>query len=178
MNLIRSAATGNYQVIGNPKNADSVIGFSFGAREKEPGLVNDKLAQFVLDRYAKNSMSLIMQHEIADAFPDAIEKPDKIIYGELSTNSGKGLDSYGVLEQASEYMLKNGLERPILVAQAHHIGRAAIQAAMFFGSNIVVPEDLPKDFDPESLQLWTRNKYLWMLREMAGMGYLKYVNKL
>jgi hypothetical protein len=42
----------------------------------------------------------------------------------------------------------------------------------------IVPAGLPHAFDPESSQVFTRNRIFWIPREIAGMGYLKLKGKL
>ena len=182
MNEFKSAITGEYAPQGDPKNADCIIGLSFGAAENDPGYVNQLLADHILrvSKYILEetniNLPLLLQQEIASAMPDKV-KTDFVIEGELSSITGKGLDSWAVLNQSLIYMKEHGLENPIIFAQAHHIGRIALQAARL-GIFPIIVEDLTKEFDPESKQIWTRSKWLWIPRELLAITYLKATDRI
>lgn len=175
MNVFKSAMTGEYAPVGDPQKADCVIGQSFGASEHGPGYVNELLAKYIVDNVCTN-VPLILQNEIAAAMPNN-RKPVFSIEGAPSTLTGGGLNSLAAIEQANIYMKENGLEQPLFIAQAYHIGRVAMLATNL-GINPIIPENLPTEFDPESTQIWTRNKYLWIPRELAVISYLKAKQKL
>ncbi|MEI6054053.1 MAG: hypothetical protein WCQ49_01655 [Candidatus Saccharibacteria bacterium] len=182
MNVIRSAITGEYEPKGDPKNADCLIGLSFGAAENDPGYVNQllsddirRISKYILEE-TNISLPLLLQQEIAAAMPSKV-KTDFVIEGELSSMTGKGLDSWAVLNQALEYMKEHNLERPIIAAQAYHIGRVALQAVNL-GMDPIIIGGMTKEFDPESSQIWTRSKYLWVPRELVAITYLKANDKI
>lgn len=176
MNLLRSTLTGEYTPIGNIDEADAIIGASFGAGEHDPGEVNERLAGFVLDRFDA-TLPLILQQEIATAVEDLGGHVDKTIEGDPSSLMGGQLGAWEVLTDARQYMAENGLKRPILVTQAFLMGRLTVQAVKL-GMDPIVPEGLPTEFDPESIQAWTRNRLLWATRELPGLAYLKLHGKL
>jgi len=176
MNVIKAVVTGEYEVIGDPCEADCVIGQSFGAAEFGHGRVNKLLARYII-REAFDDTPLLLQNEIADALSTEPRLHDLRIEGKPSTSTGGELDSWEVLRQFREYMDDHNLNRPILVAQAHHVGRLFLQA-MKQGMDPIVLAGLPTEFDPDSTQIWTRSAKLWIPRELAGMAYLKAKHKL
>lgn len=125
MHTLRAAITGNYRVIGKPEEADCVIGQSFGAAQRGPGLVNELLADYVVTQ-TDTELPWLLQQEIADALPNEVSKPALTIKGDPSTKFGSELDSWTVLLRAGEYMRKHDLQRPLLVAQAYHVGRFSL----------------------------------------------------
>jgi hypothetical protein len=169
-NVIKSAITGKYEIIGDPNNYDCTIGQSFGAPERDmPGYgnVNKLLARFIAEKTNTN-VPLILQEEVAESLPNGL-KPSLIIKSE----PGSYLDSWSVLEQAGLYMKEHDLKRPLLVAQASHVGRVAMQAILQ-GMDPTTPPNLPTEFDPKSSQIWTRNKELWIPREILTILYFYY----
>lgn len=176
MNLIRSTLTGEYASVGNVHEADAIIGASFGAGEHTPGEVNERLAGFVLDRFDA-TLPLILQQEIASAVEDLGGSVDKTIEGDPSSLMGGQLGAWEVLTEAQQYMVEHGLRRPILVTQAFLMGRLTVQAVKL-GMDPIIPQGLPTEFDPESIQAWTRNRLLWATREIPGLAYLKLHGKL
>ena len=176
MRVIESSISGKYQLIGDIHEADCVIGQSFGACEHEPGLVNGQLANYIASRAIKN-LPLLLQSEIAESLPDSVRRPALVINGQPSVSMGGELDTWSVLSQAREYMTENSLNQPLIVAQAYHVGRVALQA-MRLDMEPIVHYGYPRDFDPESTQWWTRNLILWSIREVPGIAYLKLKHKL
>lgn len=176
MNTLFASVNGKYTARGNPLEADCVIGQSFGAREQGPGYVNELLAEFVVKNCA-NDLPLLVQTEIAQALPTEVN-PVLVVEGVPSTKSGGELDSWAVLEQCHEYMQAHNLQRPLLVAQAFHVGRVAVQARKQGINGVIVPQGLPREFDPESLQKWTTSQAEWAKRELPGLVYLAFTGKL
>lgn len=174
MNILKSAIDGNYELIGDPVNADCIIGQSFGAADCGPGYVNKLLANYIIQK-TDSDLPLLLQKEVAEAMGESNRRPSLIIEGEPSTSTGGELDTWQVLKQAREFMDEHGLNNPILVAQAYHIGRVCLQAIKQ-DMEPIVAVGLPRQFDPESTQFWTRDKRLWIPRELIGIAYLK-VNK-
>ena len=170
----RGSFTGNYQPQGNESEADCVIGNEFAFRRDGFGNVNELLAEVVAERYSR--LSLMLNRNIAGALEiiDSKIEPALIFSGE-STNltATKGKGAWGELEQARDYMDEHGLERPIIVAQAYHVGRVALQAKRL-GLNVIIPEGLPRVFDPESMQLWSKGPIRMAIREAIGAPVLRH----
>jgi hypothetical protein len=117
-----------------------------------------------------------LQTEQAAALPEGSREPALVISSNPSTPSGGELDSWEVLKQSHAFMKENGLSRPLLVAQAFHVGRFTLQARKQGMTGLIVPAGLPREFDPNSLQRWTRNEKEWAKRELPGILYLELVS--
>jgi hypothetical protein len=150
---------GNYAAIGNPNAMQAVLGCAFGAREEGSGLSNEALAGFIDDNFAH--LPIIVGEDIAPALQ---VKPAKLIEGSRSTYLGKGVGTGGELDVAQEFMALEGLVGLILVGQAFHVPRIGRQAWLR-RMDIAVPFGLPRIFDPESVQPWTRDENSWQKRE-------------
>lgn len=168
MNIVMSAL-GRYETSGNPTDADCIVGNSFGTLVSADS-VNRALAEYMLE-YASDRPT-IADSTLAEAFPGGPNQVDHVVEGTASTTTGGGLTSWGILLGAHEFMQNQRLEKALLVAQAHHIGRVAMQAKKI-GMGYVVPVDLPTRWDPESAQWWTRSAGLWLPRELLGSIALK-----
>jgi hypothetical protein len=119
---------------------------------------------------------IVADRMLADSFPEPFEVA-KIVEGPISDAAGNGVGSWGTLVAALEFMKENALHRPLMVAQAHHIGRVVMQAKKL-GMESIVPPDLPRQFDPASNQVWTRSLGFWVPREVIGSAVLKLQGKL
>lgn len=181
MSLISAAITGNYEAIGNPADATHVIGFSFGHRggvrgNYEPGPTNERLASFLsvlsLQYNGLVEVPWYLQQEVADGLPLHTKQPVSI--SKPSDPNKSYLDSWDVLSQAKKMTteLDGDFNRPLIIGQAHHIGRIAAQARKM-GGEPIIPKHLPGTFDGSSVQWWTRSPALWMVREIPGLAILK-----
>ena len=95
----------------------------------------------------------------------------------IPLNPNRYLGSLAVLAPAKQYMDDNGLKRPILVAQAHHVTRSALMAKKV-GIDPIIPEGLPNVFDKYSDQWWTTSNISWNVRELPGIFALKALDKI
>jgi hypothetical protein len=168
MNILKSAI-GQYEVTGDIADADVIVGHSFGTSTYRES-PNSALAQFILDN--ENGQPIIVDRTLADAFPKS-SLLDLVVGGAVSNSIGTVGGSWEVLVQAKEYMDAIELTRPLMVAQAFHIGRVAMQAERIGMHNVIIPPDLPRIFDEKSKQLWTRSFGLWVPREVVGSFALR-----
>jgi hypothetical protein len=173
MNIVKSAF-GRYEVRGNLSEADCVIGHSFGTLTSE-GSVNRCLADFILDR--AEGRPIIADRMLANAFPVEARQVDCVVVGDITNAIGQGIGSWGTLVEAKQYMAREGLNKSLMVAQAHHIGRVIMQAEKL-GIDSVVPANLPDHFDTGSGQVWTRSELMWVPREVLGSLALRAQKKL
>lgn len=158
-----------YEPIGNIAEADCLIGHSFGT-SINPGSVNARLAQQMLIHEAGRPM--IADRTLANAMPNGGQCLVHIVEGEVTNLKAQGVGTWGTLVEAQRYMEENGLDSPLMIAQAYHIGRVVRQAAKL-GIAAVVPEGLPADFDENSDQIWTRSVALWVPFNALGSLLLK-----
>lgn len=173
MNIITSAL-GHYEARGHVEDADVLVGHSFGTLTGK-GSVNRRLAECILECAGRRP--IVVDKNLADAFPSDADQIDLIVGGPVSDALGGGVGTWGTLLEAGKFMNDNELLRPLMVAQACHIGRVAMQAFKQ-GMDPIIPPDLPAGFDPESEQRWTRSKSLWVPREVIGSFVLRSQGKL
>jgi hypothetical protein len=169
MHILRSA-TGHYERVGNPADADVIVGHSFGTSTHSES-PNGALAQFILDN--ENGQPIVVDRTLADAFPKS-KLLDVVIDGAVSNSIGTVGGSWGILVSAKEYMDESELAQPLMVAQAFHIGRVAMQAERVGMHHVIIPEGLPTIFDTECKQQpWTRSVSQWVPREVVGSLVLR-----
>lgn len=175
MNILR-AATGHYEIAGNPLTADCIIGHSFGT-VTEPGSVNAELATQMLQYHRDiwGDVPIIADRMLVDAFPE--NKRHKVMLtvdGEISDTLGTKGGTWGVLLAARDFMKENNLRHPLMFGQSHHIGRVAAQAEKVKDMpQTIIPAGLPDHFDASSDQPWTRSRALWVPREVIGSLVLR-----
>ena len=179
--VVKPIFTGHYPLYGKPEDIDCVIGQSFGMEKDEKGeLIVDPI-NLELARFAIKTVGLavptLLQIEIAMGFKQVTgQEPTLTI--DKHRLEGKYLDCYEVLDQAQIlYMQENDLNHPLLLAQAHHIGRFTMQA-LAHGMEPVVLPGLTNEFNKNSEQWWTRSLPSWAIRETIGLPVLKLTHRL
>ena len=172
MNILKSAL-GHYETKGRIEDADVIVGHSFGTLTDEMS-VNRELAEYILDRV--DGRPIVVDRNLADAFPDE-HHIDLVVEGQVSDARGNGVGTWGTLIEAKEFMKTHELSKPLMIAQAYHIGRVAMQAQKLQMDSII-PEKLPTRFDKQSAQVWTRSRNMWVPREVIGSIVLKSQGKL
>jgi hypothetical protein len=66
-------------------------------------------------------------------------------------------------------MSQHNMYRGIAIAHAYHVGRVVSQARKM-GVELKPYPQLPTEFDPDSAQVWTRNRALWVSREIPVLA--------
>jgi len=173
MNIVTSAL-GRYEAIGNPDDADILVGHSFGTMTDD-GSVNRQLALAILE--TADGRPIVVDRNLAHAFPGNTDRIDHVVDGPIANAAGKGVGSWGTLVEAKQFMETNALVRPMMIAQSHHIGRIAMQAEKL-GMDAIIPAGMPDTFDWSSRQLWTRSNVFWLPREIGGSVALRLQGKL
>ena len=168
--LLRASFTGEYPHLGFLAEAEVAVGHSFGTDVTSYG-VNRQLAEHLIF-HAKDSLPIVVDETLAEAFPSWGRTPDLVTGGAISTAMGGGTGTWGSWLQVRTYMQEQGYGNALIVAQAFHVGRVAMQA-MRLGIQPILAPDLPKQFDADSDQLWTRSRHLWRMREAIGIPVLK-----
>lgn len=172
--------TGNYDPRGDINNADCWIGCQWGAQASVFwGLVNEASAAYIA-RNALRHVPKLLAPNIARPFKAKYggEEPAYVFRDETSdlTTLGRSRGTKSELLQALDYMEKHDLHSPVLIGQANHIGRIALQAENL-GINPIVPVGLPEMFDPGSAQPWTQGPIAWAIREAIGVPILRLSNR-
>lgn len=175
MNILKSAF-GHYEPTGDPADADCVIGHSFGTLIGK-GTANQALADFIVK--TADGRPVIADVVLADSFPYGRDggAVDFVAEGVISNLVASRGGSWNTLLFANSVMENEGYSRPLMVAQAHHIGRVAMQARKLH-MDAIIPEALPETFDVDSDQIWTRSLAMWVPRETIGSLVLKTQGKL
>lgn len=115
---------------------------------------------------------MIADRTLVNALPDGGSRMAHIVEGDVTNIKAQGVGTWGTLVEAQHFMETEGLSAPIMIAQAYHIRRVVKQAAKL-GIESIVPANLPKDFDENSEQIWTRSAYLWIPFNALGSLLLK-----
>ena len=173
MNILKSAL-GHYEAIGDPNDADVIIGHSFGTLTDIES-ANRAIANYSLQIAADRP--IVADRMLVDSFPNQDEDVAHIVEGKISNGVGQGVGSWGTLIEAKAYMERENLMNALMVGQAHHIGRVAMQADKL-GMSTIIPPDLPSNFDARSEQRWTRSVGMWLPREVIGSLVLRAQKKL
>jgi hypothetical protein len=157
---------------GKMEEAEVIIVLAFGHRgPNNPGDSNIFLAKAV-SRTSLNLayiLPMILQGEILQALPWSSPR-DSIFSIEKHRQPGKYLDTREFLLHAWEFCVKSGLGRntkAIIIAHPWHLPRIIMMAERI-GFRVVVPNIGLIAFDPDSHQWWTRNWFLWIIRELPG----------
>ncbi len=164
------------------EKADVLIGLSFGRRKATPGNSNKRLAAVIAAIQEKMKsvghapLPMILQKEVDDAYR---QHGDYWITGLRSFSIYRNekdkdgyLDSYEVLRQAWIIMKKEGWEKAVIVAHPDHWLRCAA-IAKWFGMEVVSNSALRVQlstvgYDPQSVQFWTRKRWLFKIWTLAG----------
>lgn len=184
MDLLRSAVTGQHPLSTweDLEKAEYVAALSFGHRieagRSVPGPINQELARRAVGLSGMlDDIPVIAQQEITDAIEaESSFKVARTI--DAHREAGKYLDTSEYLEQAAGYVDELGLAaNGIVVAHAFHVSRVVAQASKV-GLDLVLAGSLPKGFDPESEQWWTRRRSLWITREVPAILAFKLKGKI
>jgi hypothetical protein len=173
MNILKSSL-GRYEAVGNLDDADVIIGHSFGTSTGE-GSVNRAIADFIASR--TDDRPIVVDRMLVGEFPEGENQLAHIVDGPITNTIGVGVGTWGVLVEAVPFMHNEGLKIALMVAQAYHIGRVAMQADKL-GIEYVIPPDLPDVFDTGSEQIFARSAALWVPREVLGSLVLRAQGKL
>ncbi len=149
---------------------DAILCLSFGKRNKEPSLSNKFLVQRVIDFYKVKPLPLIIQKDCADFFPKEIDI-DRIISNYIIVE--KYLNTKEVVRQCVEYCVEHKLKKVLIFAHPDHLSRIKKDFS-HFDFQFKVADTIGCPYDPKSSQFWTRNKAIFLLREMlVRLYYLK-----
>jgi len=178
----RGTFTGAYHARGNPLEADALIGCAFAQPASEGqfwGLANEDLAAFISRLGIMRRVPLLLDRNIARALERKFRGPEPALTftGEASALTSLNRGTKGELAQSLAYLEAHDLRRPVIVGQAHHIGRIALQAERL-GMEPIIPPGLPDRFDPGSVQPWPHGPVAWAIREAIGLPVLHLTGKL
>ncbi len=160
------------------KNADYIIGFSFGNRidkagNRHPGPMNEQIADLIVKLYKQNPLHVYAQWEIAQCIGDRIPK-DKVtaIFPKISkTGDVIYLSTIDVAEEIIKDIGRGKVDSKTFIVAAfrEHAPRCIMVCQKYGLKNSFIPHnfELPDKYDPESGQPWTRDKFKYMIYDMA-----------
>jgi hypothetical protein len=155
-----------------------VIGHEFAAHTEpdDPGRINIAVAQYIAEHYAQKR--IYVAPTVARALHQVA--PEVSLAGVFTDISANTLANHGgtwsELQQAKT-MQGEKWQHPILIGQANHVARIAMQARAV-GMEPALPPNLPTGFDHNSYQWWCKNPLLWSLRESIGVFKLRRLGQL
>lgn len=183
--------------IGDPEKADCIFGQAFGRnsmpdevyagklfeqydrsdlaaikeliqRKFDPGLPNFELAQEIRD-LGQYNLPCILQWEICVALflLDKEWYVQQKIIGLWPASKGY-FHTRAVGEMSITAMCKHGWSNPIEIAHKRQIVRAVLILRKLQGKLPIVLQQKTTSFDSKSVQAWTKNPFLWILREALG----------
>jgi hypothetical protein len=167
MSVVKSLF-GSYEIIGDPNDADCVMGHSFGTDTSEHS-VNRQLVD-IMKQYA-DGIPVIADRMLVQADPEGEKVYAHIIDGQITKMDGQS-GTGKALVNAKAYMDKNGLTKILMVAQKYHVDRVVRQASKL-GIQSLVPPELPGQFDRRSKQFWTKNRLLFIPLNLFAYVKLK-----
>lgn len=148
------------------KNADCIVGFSFGLRENnQPGSSNEALAKVIVSLTDKYDLPVMVQWEIADCLP--FKLPSHRIVRKHRVK-GEYLDSREVAIQFAAELLREPLAKPINAAHPLHMWRCLKNLEKLGFQNPVQADCNAVPCDPQSTQWWTRHPSLFIPHEIYG----------
>lgn len=145
----------------NYPEADCVMAHSFGT-SLDPGSPNSRIANTM--SMLSDGRPMMADRTVVDAVPSLEPQMAHIVDGAVTNfKNGRpeGIGTWGTLVSCLDYMRAHDLERPLMVAQAYHVGRVMRQAKKL-GIDALQAVNLPVNFDTKSDQIWTRSYALWV----------------
>lgn len=159
---------------GNRPNAKSGNSLLPGEQEElaDPGLTNEQLADAVYELYSQRPVSIYAQWEIARFLVSKYQLVNVVSIEPTFTSQGKieYLSTLGVVQQAV-IIAKGAANLGTCAVIGHHDHvRRCIMTAESCGLRAFKPEGitLPSDYDPESGQVWTRSRALYVPIDLAA----------
>lgn len=139
-----------------------VLSFGMGEGQDNYGASNWELAKIA----SRSDLPVIAQWEIARLMKKEFFKPALI---SIERDGEKYLDSYDVLIKAKGHMKEQGFTEAILLGHQDHLMRIKLIAKKM---GIKISNSLDTKLNPnipydgKSTQWWTRNRFLFFMREI------------
>jgi hypothetical protein len=152
-----------------PGRVRSVFAFTFGNRmlengNREPGPVNEALAEAAIALSGATGASIFAQWEIADAIGGRAAPVTAIYPGRDERAEPVYLSTGGVVEEIARL----GAEGPVgVVAFADHLYRA-VMTSRRYGFDAYAPAGIamPATYDPQSGQPWCRSRGAYLMHDI------------
>lgn len=152
----------------------TIIGFTFGNRmlpngNREPGPVNEALADIVATLHARTGARVFAQWEVAHSLGARV--PHDMVTSINPTYDMRGepvyLSTSGVLEEIARQTPPQSLGCVGVVAFADHLYRCVATARRLgFDAHAPAETRMPGEYDAQSGQAWCRNRRAYLLHDM------------
>jgi hypothetical protein len=147
----------------------SIFAFTFGNRmlengNREPGPVNEALAEITVSLHRTTGAPIFAQWEIAAAIGARAAPVTAIYPGRDERAEPIYLSTGGMVEEVARL----GAEGPVaVVAFADHLYRA-VMTSRRYGFDAHAPEGIamPAEYDPQSGQPWCRSRVAYLLHDI------------
>jgi len=157
-----------------PERFTTVLAFTFGNRmlpngNREPGPVNEAIADVVVTLHRRTRARVIAQWEVAAALAGRV--PDELLTAINPARDARGeplyLSTSGVLEEIARLAEPGSLGCVGVIAFADHVYRC-VATARRLGFDAHAPEGIamPHVYDPESGQVWCRDRVAYLLHDI------------
>lgn len=149
------------------------------ARSFAPGLANCELADICWRLFQEKKVPILGDWEVMYAlrrlYPDLYEHGEELFVAIWLPQEGY-LATRGMLLEAKRIADKLDLSAPCVVARPEHIQRVYFLALKVFGKSVSTKTMRSNDFefDPDSVQWWTRGKWRWLFYEMLVRLHHRY----
>ena len=152
----------------------TLFAFTFGNRmlpngNREPGPVNQALADIVADLHRRTGAHVYAQWEVVAALEGRIR--DALVTAVNPVRDARGepvyLGTAGVLEELARTTAPSELGCVGVVAFADHLYRCVATARRLgFDAHAPAAVDMPHAYDPGSGQAWCRDRLAYLLHDM------------
>jgi hypothetical protein len=158
-----------------PQHFTTLFGFTFGNRmlpngNREPGPVNEALADIVAALHQRSGARIFCQWEVAAALGNRV--PASLVVAINPARDSRGepvyLGTSGVIEEiARQAGDPAALGRVGIVAFSDHLYRC-VATSRRFGFDAFAPAgmDMPSTYDTESGQAWCRDRIAYLLHDI------------
>jgi hypothetical protein len=157
-----------------PAKITTLLAFTFGNRmlpngNREPGPVNQALADVVAELHHRNKARVFAQWEVAAALADRV--PNALVTPINPARDARGepvyLSTTGVLEEIARLAEPRSLGCVGVVAFADHLYRCVVSARRLgFDAHAPAGVAMPAVYDPQSGQAWCRDRLAYLLHDI------------
>jgi hypothetical protein len=157
-----------------PERVTTVFAFTFGNRmqangNREPGPVNEALADIVATLHQRTGARVFAQWEVAASLGNRV--PDALVTAINPARDARGEPAYlstsGVLEEMARLAEPASLGCVGVVAFADHLYRCVATARRLgFDAHAPAGIAMPDTYDPQSGQAWCRDRIAYLVHDV------------
>jgi len=160
------------QQFGQANGADHLAIAALRDKGFNPGRPNHGLATVVQKAMARSRRFCYLQWEVATALDPAWYNLNwrwvKVIW---PANDGAYLSTRDILLAIKPEMITRQETEAAIIAHQGMIVRVALLARRQLGLNPIIPEQDINEFDRNSVQPWTRQRWAWLKRETLARAH-------